>query len=490
MMKPHRTAWLLAIAMLLQSCGDTALPEPVVPAPPDPVSASQEAVAESEDILTRLQSMPGLTVVAEPPSPFPGTRLFLLLFELPVDHERPLGEHFQLRMLLLHRSVEAPMVLVTEGYMLGGVWQAEPTALLGANQLMLEHRFLGASRPASNDLRRLTIEQAAGDVHRAIQAFKPLYSGRWLTTGSSKSGMAAVYHRFFHPDDVDATVAYVTPSSHGPRDVRYVHFLEQVGDADCRAKLEAFQQDVLRRREELLPFVEALGTTWSTGFEVVGGADRALEFSAVETSFYFWQYGAPSACAAIPAPGAPAEETFAFMDGVVGVAFTYGDRFIAPFAPAYYQAATQLGWPRFPTRHLRRLLRYPGENTPDVYLDFPLTEPFDRAAMLRVEHWVRKHGERMLFVYGENDPWSATAFSVCEDNDAFRFFVPGGNHGASIGLLPEPERTRALERLFTWMGGSAPSAEYRALALEHAAEAEASRPVPPRFQRRVAGPPR
>ncbi|NMO18783.1 hypothetical protein HPC49_23600 [Pyxidicoccus fallax] len=483
MMTARGAAWLLAMTLLLQACGDASLPEPIVPASPEQ-TAAEKTVAAPDDVLTRLQSIPGLTVVVEQPSPIPDTRFFVLRLELPSDHARPQGERFHIWMTLLHRSVEAPMVLVTEGYMLGGPpSQAEPTALLGANQLVLEHRFLGGSRPASNDLRLLTIQQAAGDAHRVIQAFKPLYSGRWLTTGVSKGGMTAVYHRSFYPDDVDATVAYVAPNSHGTRDGRYVHFLEQVGDADCREKLKAFQRDVLRRREELLPFVEALGTRWNTGFEVVGGADRVLEFSAVETSFYFWQYGTQSACATIPAPGAPAEEAFAFMDGVVGVAFTYGDRFLEFMGPAYYQPATQLGWPRFPTRHLRGLLRYPGENTPDVYLDFPVTEPFDWTAMLRVEHWVWKHGERMLFIYGENDPWSATAFSVRERNDAFRFFVPGGNHGASILQLPEPERTRALERLFTWMGGSAPSAEGRALALERAAEAEASKPAPPRFRR-------
>ncbi|WP_338868401.1 S28 family serine protease [Myxococcus stipitatus] len=460
MSKTHRAAWLVAMAMMLQACGDASLAEP---APAQQSVAALETPAEPEDILARLQSIPGLTVVIEQPSPFPGTRFFLLKFEQPADHARPHGERFQLRMTLLHRSVAAPMVLSTEGYMLSASpWQSEPTELLGANQLSVEHRFMGTSVPASRDTRLLNIYQAASDSHRVIQAFKPLYRARWLSTGGSKGGMAAVYHRYFYPDDVDVTLPYVAPSNHGLRDVRYVHFLAKVGDADCRAKLESFQQDVLRRREEMLPFVDALGTKWGTGFTVVGGPDRALEFSAVEVSFYFWQYGTASACASIPAPGAPAAETFAFLDGVVGVAFTYADRFIAPFEYAYYQAATQLGWSRFPANHLRGLLRYPGENTPDVYVSFPVTEPFDMRGMLQVEHWVRNHGKRMLFIYGENDPYSAAAFSVREGNDAFRFFAPQGNHGASIGGLSEPERALALERLFTWMGMSVPSAEVQA----------------------------
>ena len=479
-----RAAWLLVAAVLLQACGDTTLAEPVVPEPPARAVGALEAAADSEDILARLQSIPGLTVLGERPSPLPGTRFFRLQFEQPADHDRPLGERFQLRVNLLHRSVGAPMVLASGGYGLSNFpSQTEPTALLGANQLTLEHRFFGNSRPASNDWKLLNIRQAAGDYHRIVQAFKPLYSARWLTTGGSKGGMAAVYHRYFYPDDVDVTVPYVAPNCQGLDDVRYAHFIEQVGPADCRAKLEAFQQDVLRRREELLPFMEELAATSGTGFEVIGGLDRALEFAAVETSFYFWQYYGTAACAYIPAPGAPAAETFEILDAITSIASTYGDVDLDYYAAYYYQAATEQGWTRFSTGHLRGLLRYPGEDVPQSYLAFPVRERFDQDLMLRVEHWVRDHGERMLFIYGENDPWSANPFSVRERNDSYRFYVSQGNHNNSrISRLPEPERTRAMERLYSWMGLSAPAAGARALALEHALEAESTEPKAPRFR--------
>ena len=467
------SAWVLAVSMLLQACGDTSLAEPGAPTG-QPVQAARalEAEAQSEDILARLQSIPGLTVVGELPSRFPGTRFFRLYFEQPADHLNPQGERFQLRATLLHRSVDAPVVLYSGGYELGGFpFQYEPTALLGANQLSLEHRFFGTSRPASNDWKLLDIRQAAGDYHRVIQAFKPLYPKRWLTTGGSKGGMAAVYHRYFYPDDVDATLAYVAPNVYGLDDARFVRFLEQVGDADCRAKLEAFQQDVLRRREELLPFLEALAADAEDSFELIG-LDRTLEFAVVEMPFYFWQYGNPSLCARIPAPGAPAEESFAFLDGVVDVVYTYGDAALDVFAAYYYQSATELGWTRYPTRHLRDLLRYPRQDVPTAYLSFPVEERFDHGLMHRVEHWVRQRGERMLFLYGDRDPWSAGPFEVRERNDSFRFYVPNANHNnASIFRLPEPERTVALSRLSTWMGVTPPAAAARALAAEPAGDA-------------------
>ncbi len=436
-----RAARWLTAAVLMQAWGGTALAEPVTPA------QSVEAV-EPGDILARLQSMPGVTVLDERHSPFPGMRFFRLVVQVPADHAKPQGEHFGLRVNLLHRSESAPMVLASGGYGLGNnPSRTEPTALLGANQLTLEHRFFGNSRPASNDWSLLDIRQAAGDYHRVVELFKPLYPARWLNTGGSKGGMAAVYHRYFYPDDVDVSVPYVAPNTHGLNDVNYEHFVEQVGDADCRARLQAFQQDVLRRREELLPFVQAL----DTDFEIIGGADRALEFAAVETSYYFWQYGNASFCAIIPPPGAPAENTFWFLDGVVGIAFTYGDVALPSFAAYYYQSATELGWTRFSTGHLRGLMRYPGGDVPTSYLAIPVPKPFNQDLMIRVGHWVRDHGERMLFIYGGNDPWSASPFQVRERNDAYRFFVPGGNHGARIMQLPEAERNLALQKLFGWM---------------------------------------
>nr|WP_255203665.1 hypothetical protein [Myxococcus sp. AM011] len=84
---------------------------------------------------------------------------------------------------------------------------------------------------------------------------------------------------------------------------------------------------------------------------------------------------------------------------------------------------------------------------------------------------VRRQGERMLFLYGENDPWSAGPFEVRERNDSFRFYVPDSNHiNASITRLPEAERTLALSRLSTWMGVTPPAVGAQGLAVESPAD--------------------
>jgi hypothetical protein len=59
----------------------------------------------------------------------------------------------------------------------------------------------------------------------------------------------------------------------------------------------------------------------------------------------------------------------------------------------------------------------------------------------------------MLFVYGENDPWSAEKFEPGPGTrDSHWYTVPNGNHGSSIGALPAPLRTEATQILQKWMG--------------------------------------
>ncbi|WP_342380957.1 hypothetical protein NVS55_14895 [Myxococcus stipitatus] len=363
-------------------------------------SPGTDEAASSEDILNRLRAIPGLTVVRETASPIPDTRFFELSFEEPADHRRPHGERFPLSLTLLHRSVTAPMVLHSTGY--GGhsfPAQFEPAALLGANQLVVEHRFFATSRPASNNWRHLNIWQSANDLHRIIQALKPLYPERWLTEGASKGGMTSVYHRYFFPNDVDATVAYVAPNSYGVEDARYIHFLHQVGDEACRARIRALQQDALRRREELLPLLEQSATSTGDTFHRLG-LDRSLEFAITELPFAFWQYSRAERCAEIPLPGAPAETVFNFIDSISPFVFGYSDSALSFYEPYYYQAATELGAYRLPTWHLRGLLRYPGQNTPATYVSFPITEDFDETLMFRVQHWLWHEGSRMLSLPG------------------------------------------------------------------------------------------
>lgn len=415
------------------------------------VLAVASVVSAAPDIKDRIAALPGVRIISEGTS---GTaRTFVLGIGQPADHRKPRGVRFEQRFSLLHKDDSKPMVLHTTGYNLPGtIGASEPARLVDGNQLSVEQRFFTPSRPAPADWDDLNIWQAANDHHRIVLAFKKIYRAKWLSTGASKGGMTSIYHRRFFPRDVDATIAYVAPNDVvNDRDV-YGEFIRNVGnDPTCNKRLEGVQRQILQHRDEIVTRLEAKGYT----YKQFGNAHRALEILVLDTPFTFWQYGTQEQCALVPGAAASVDDLWTFMDKTVGWDF-YTDAGVAPYAPYYYQAGTQLGWPEADESAVRDLLRYPGVSVPRSMVSPDISFPrFDRSAMRDIDSWVRYQGSRLLFVNGQNDPWSAEPFRLgpCT-RDSLSFSVPGGNHGSNIAKLPEKERLAAIAAVQRWAGVS------------------------------------
>ncbi len=417
------------------------------------VMAVASVASAAPDIKDRIAALPGVRIISEGTS---GTaRTFVLGIQQPADHRKPRGTKFEQRFSLLHKAEAKPMVLHTTGYGLPGtINPSEPARLVDGNQLSVEQRFFTPSRPTPTDWDDLNIWQAANDHHRIVQAFKRIYRTKWLSTGASKGGMTSIYHRRFFPRDVDATIAYVAPNDVvNDRDI-YGEFIRNVGnDPTCNRRLEGVQRQILQHRDEIVSRLEAKGYT----YKQFGSAHRALEILVLDTPFTFWQYGTQDQCALVPGAGASVDDLWTFMDKTVGWDF-YTDAGVAPYSPYYFQAGTQLGWPEADESAVRDLLRYPGVSVPRSMVPAEIKFPrFDRHAMRDVDSWVRYQGSRLLFVNGQNDPWSAEPFRLGPGTrDSLSFAVPGGNHGANIAKLPEKERAAATAALQRWAGVSAP----------------------------------
>lgn len=449
------TTLLIALLAISTSCHKEASEEgavdlselPDLAASPDLVSPPD--LTPEPDILDLLKRIPGITVTERPTS-LTDYRFFQLELEQPVDHERPDGARFKQRLSLLHRDRRAPVVVHGSGYnasFFSRSGRAELTSLLGANQIDFEHRFFLPSRPSPADWKFLTIKQAAGDSHRIVQFFRMIYGGRFINTGASKGGMTAVYHRRFYPADVDATVAYVAPESFGAPDPRYISFVNQAGsDADCRRRLREYQRTVLTRRAAMRDLLTKSGAMFTRL-----GIDKALEHAVLELPFGFWQYRSQGVCPQIPASTDPDEKVFAFLSDVGGVGL-YADGGIAGFEPYYFQAATQLGFPATEEDHLKDLLLHPGTDVPAEYLPLELKPGlvFDPQAMRDIDAWVQGEAERLLFIYGSNDPWTAGAFELGLARDSYRLIVPGGNHGSRISQLEPALKAKAEALLKRW----------------------------------------
>ena len=423
--------------------GDTtSLPTTGAELPP-PAATIEEA----------LDSIPGLNWI-ERPSKVEGYRSFVLSYRQPIDHDQPDGPNFFQDITLMHRHQDAPMVLSTEGYALdkGDQRLAEPASLLHANYLEVEHRFFGGSLSHQSDWSPLTIEQAAADHHRITVALKQaFYRAPWLSTGISKGGMTATYFRRFYPDDVVGTVAYVAPLSHGIADPRYWPFIEG-RVPPCTQKLVALAREVLLRRDTMLSYVE--NEAWKAGYDyTLVTADQALELSAINLPFSFWQYQKADQCDGLPTPAADDGKVWQFLQRV-GPPNFYRDEYLTTYEPYYWQAARQLGAPGTDESAFADLLLYPGLDLPTTFIWPDKTPEFDPEAMQDLAAWMDSEATAMLFIYGENDPWTAGAYAADPGHDVHRFIAPGGNHLSTIADLSEADRARVYERLEAWAGAT------------------------------------
>ncbi|MEU3459902.1 S28 family serine protease [Streptomyces sp. NPDC006733] len=451
--------WLLSLMLLVGATGAVgagATGTAAAAGRPDSAAATganSAADAASTDIKDRILAIPGMTLIEE--KPVTGYRYFVLNYTQPIDHRRPWKGTFQQRLTVLHKATDRPTVFFTSGYGLStNASRSEPTRLIDGNQVSMEYRFFTPSRPAEPaDWSKLDIWQAASDQHRIFRALNRIYDRNWLDTGGSKGGMTATYFRRFYPDDMDGTVAYVAPNDVvNKEDSAYTEFFKRVGNADCRAALNAVQREALVRRDEIVARYQKYADDNSLTFTTVGSADKAYENVVLDLVWAFWQYHLEAECPTVPAPTATTDELYTFIDTISGFDF-YTDQGLEYYTPYFYQAGTQLGAPTFATPHLKGLLRYPGIYQPRSYVPRSIPMTFQPQAMPDVDNWVRHHAQRMLFVYGTNDPWGAEPFRLGKGaKDSFVMWAPGANHGANIAALNPADNAKATAEVLKWAG--------------------------------------
>ncbi|MBZ0233137.1 MAG: aminopeptidase [Deltaproteobacteria bacterium] len=432
--------------------------------------------AAAGDILEQLRALPEIASVTEAATEQAGYRYFELQFDQPVDHQSPGGARFQQFATLIHRDVAAPMVLLHTGY---GNWYydfpSELTRLLGANQLVVEHRFFRGSRPAGAEAwQHLTIAQSAADHHRISDALHRIYPGRWLETGASKGGMTSVYHRRFYPDDVDGTVAYVAPESFGAPDYRYEPFVEQLGPTACRQALRDLQAELLQNRRAMLES-RATAEAQTRGYAYTRVTlPVAVESAVVSLEWAFWQYVGAGECPAVPPVTATDTAVWSFLRAVSPVSSSSDDD-VAEFEAYYYQAEVELGYPGTMDEHLTGLTMFGPTDFDGAYPPGVTRPPWTVDAMNDIDAWVKREGDRILFLYGEWDPWSGGMFELGDATDSLRVIAPMAPHGAGIGDLSETDRAAVLAKLEAWTGVRPDAAQLK----RRARLAEPMKRVPP-----------
>jgi hypothetical protein len=363
-------------------------------------------------------------------------------------------------------------VLVTEGY--GGDYAEsqnyieELSSLFNTNQVFVEHRYFGPSTPVNKDWENLTTTNdigpstpaikdwkylsttnAAADHHRVRQLFGTIYKNKWIATGISKGGETALIYRTLYPNDVDITVCYVAPLSFGVEDGRHEPFIaNKPGTQAYRDKLRAYQIEVLKNRKKIMPLFKAFCDEKKYTFNLP--LDEIYDYCVLETSFSFWQWGWKPA--SIPSKKASASDQFNYLIRVCSPDY-FSIEGTKPSIAFFVQAARELGYYGYDTEPFAKYLKI---KTASGYLDKIFMPKdyrvaFDKTISQKCAQFIKDNDPKMIFIYGEYDPWSAAAVTFENKKNMFKAICPGGNHGSRISSLPPDMKSEVVNRIKMWL---------------------------------------
>ncbi len=373
------------------------------------------------------------------------TEAYEIRLSQPLDHSRPDSTQFRQRIYISHVGFDKPVLLETEGYNASRNRTKELSRILQCNQIQVEHRFFGESVPDSMDWRYLNIKQAAADHHRIVTLFKKIYPGKWIASGTSKGGQTSIFFRRFYPEDVDVTVAYVAPLNFSLQDKRIDEFFDKVGTKKERGKLIQFQRLVLENKDAILPLFR--DWAWKNKVRFSLGLEKCLEYCVLEYTFSFWQYHHIDPMT-VPGPGATPEELFNHLRRVVSL-YSYADPSLN--APSMYQFHTELGYYGYVKKNVADLLS--GDSYPNWAFAPQNTDlTFYPDRMRDIDAWIKEHGDRMIFLYGGNDPWAAPQVMLEGKTDALKVILEEGNHRIRINSFKGEQMEEILGDLERWLG--------------------------------------
>jgi len=372
-------------------------------------------------------------------------------FEQPIDHNDPSKGIFRQRVFLGFEDPSELVIVELRGYNIGGEKAGELAEHYKANQLTIEHRYFTNSRPKEIDWNTLTVENAAKDQAIIIDAIRSaLYpSSKFISTGISKGCMTTMTHRSFFPENVDACVCYVGPLNFEREDPRVYEFLKNVGTKAERQKVKTFQELCFENRPALLNTMKSAAEKEDMVWEF--GIENALNYTILEYSFAYWQWGTKSED--IPASNATAEEIYKHLIDIVGYGF-FESKSVESLQPYFWAALTEQGIYGYETAPFKKYL-----NTEEVLKfdwAFPegITKQYNPKPSQNIKSFLDTSANKMLFIYGEYDAWSSTAVDLTNNalqREMYKFVQPKGDHRTRISSFNPEKQTEIYTIIDRWL---------------------------------------
>ncbi len=381
---------------------------------------------------------------------------YVMKMEQQVDWKNKDQGTFGERIIIGLKGEDKPTVLVTEGYYadygMRANYEEELSRMFDANVILCEYRYFAESVPQPTNWDYLTVDNSLADYHHVRQALGQIFTGKWISTGISKGGQTAMFYRATYPDDVDVSVSYVAPLNRSVEDGRHEKFLEkQVGTKQERKIIKAAMQEMMKRKERLLPMFGEYCK--KNGYVFYIPEKDIFDYCVLEYPFAMWQWGTP--VSAIPDTDAADDAWFTHLMKIASPDyFAYPNR----YTPFDVQALRELGYYGY---SLKAIKKWTSLKSTKGYLKQILLPDslrgydFDPSLYDRTVKYLKENDPKHIFIYGEIDPWSASGVCTwldCSKKKNMRVYVqPRGSHLSRISNMPDDTRKEITDRLAEWL---------------------------------------
>ena len=389
----------------------------------------------------------------------------------PVDHSDPSKGTFKQQVVVSFVAKDAHTILHTQGYSLVGDWDKNHNRMdsiraphflwalstdYGAkgfdlNCVQVEYRYHGFSLPQGDNDRfnYLSAWQQSQDLHAIVTDLKKALftgDGKWLSTGVSKNGVTTAQYAFYDEmygwNDIDVYVPFVAPITPQEWDLRVGTYMLTESSKDVQADLKKAYEKLVNDQE----IAEATTAAYITKYEQRNStkvpSDSMFLYTlggVMDNLFKVQSYGDIATWKKfIPNEKSKTEDyvTFFMLDDDDARIYrkTLGAR--GPRGP--------LAWRRDPFQVQIGIDQGNMSDDYTWYLEGKLLSDSDKAYFKNIMEEAKKSktidlqvellknlettNKKLIFVYGENDPWTGAAIPDPTNPNVKKYLVPNGTH--------------------------------------------------------------
>ena len=388
-----------------------------------------------------------------------------------IDHSDPSKGTFKQQVVLSFVDKNAHTILHTQGYSLVGDWDNNHNRMdsiraphflwalskdygkngFDLNCVQVEYRYHGFSLPQGDNDRfnYLSAWQQSQDLHAIVTDLKKALftgDGKWLSTGVSKNGVTTAQYAFYDEmygwNDIDVYVPFVAPITPQEWDLRVGTYMLTESSKDVQADLKKAYEKLVNDQE----IAEATTAAYITKYEQRNStkvpSDSMFLYTlggVMDNLFKVQSYGDIATWKKfIPNEKSKTEDyvTFFMLDDDDARIYrkTLGAR--GPRGP--------LAWRRDPFQVQIGIDQGNMSDDYTWYLEGKLLSDSDKAYFKNIMEEAKKSktidlqvellknlettNKKLIFVYGENDPWTGAAIPDPTNPNVKKYLVPNGTH--------------------------------------------------------------